>query len=53
MQKCAVAKMSFIVFLLKPQSSMISRKQFKYLPSFYHETDAYHSAELYDHSASS
>ena len=31
----------------------ISRKPFKYSPSFNHKTDAYHSAELYNHSVSS
>ena len=31
----------------------ITRKRFKYSPSFHHKTDDYHSAELYDHSASS
>ena len=39
-------------FLLRPQSSTtIFPKQFKYSPSFYHKTDAYYSAEFYDHSA--
>ena len=44
----------FLSFSLRPRSSTtISRKQFKYSPSFYHETDAYHSTELYNHLASS
>ena len=41
-------------FLLRPPcSTTISHKQFKCSPSFQHETDAYHSVEFYDHSASS
>ena len=41
-------------FLFRPLSqTTISRKRFKFSPQFYHESDAYHSAELYNHSASS
>ena len=46
--------LSFFLSLFRPLcQTTISRKRFKFSPSFYHETDAYHSAELYNHSASS
>ena len=51
---CESAIFRLLSFLLRPQSSTtISRERFKYSPSFYHKTDAYHSAELYNPSASS
>ena len=34
-------------------SNKDTRKRFKYLPLVYHKTDAYYSAKLYNHSASS
>ena len=34
-------------------STMVSRKQFKHSLPFQYKTDAYHSAELYNYSASS
>ena len=50
----AIFSFFFLSFLLRPQSSTtISRKRFNYSPSFYHKTDAYHSADLYNHSVSS
>ena len=46
--ECAI----FLILLsfFRPQSSTtISLMRFKYSLSFYHKTDAYHSAELYNH----
>ena len=43
---CGCKSAIFLSFFIRPQcSTTISRKRFKYSPSFYHETDAYHSAE--------
>ena len=45
---------SALSFFVQPLcQTMISRKQFKCSLSFYHKTDAYHSAELYNNSSSS
>ena len=48
----AIFLLSFFVQTALCQTT-IFRKRFKFSPSFYNETDAYHSAELYNHSASS
>ena len=54
---CSSESAIFLILLqtmFRPQcSTTISRKRLKYSPSFYHETDAYHSVELCNHSVSS
>ena len=50
---CGSENAIFLLSLFRPLSqTTISRKRFKLSPSFYHETDAYHSAELYNHALS-
>ena len=44
------------IYLILLQTTMFNNdiwKTVKYSPSIHHKTDAYHSAELYNHSASS
>ena len=49
---CGCQSASFHLFHYNQFVQTISRKPNKYSLSFYHETDAYHSVELYSHSAS-
>ena len=50
---CVSKSAIFVILVTTFVQTTISHKLFKYSPSFSHETDSYHNAELYKQSASS